>query len=102
MVLLPEPDTPITTSAQGFSLVSSLTEILRQRSLVRQPNRLAGGSRTIGGQVLAIQHTRQDRTLVPARHPQHPFPPRPHAPQRPPHPPPHPPPPRPPPPPPHP
>src|SRR5450755_3365077 len=68
MVLLPEPDTPITTSAQGFSLASSLTEILRQRSLIRQPDRLAGGSRTIGGQVLAIQYARQDRTLIGAGH----------------------------------
>src|SRR6266851_3332638 len=68
MVLLPEPDTPITTSAQGLSPVSSLTEILRQRSLIRQPNRLAGGSHTVGGQVLAVQHARQDRTLIGARH----------------------------------
>ena len=44
MVLLPEPETPITTSAQGVLLP---TKILRQRRAIDQPDRLAGGSRAI-------------------------------------------------------
>src|SRR5258707_10377045 len=61
MVLLPEPETPITTSAQGVLLP---TKILRNRGPVHQPDRLAGGSRAVGGQVLGCEEARQDRTLV--------------------------------------
>src|SRR6478752_10619179 len=60
MVLLPEPDTPITTSAQGVLLP---TKILRNCGLVDQPDRLAGGSRATCGQVLGCEQARQDRTL---------------------------------------
>src|SRR5258705_11605718 len=61
MVLLPEPETPITTSAQGVLLP---TKILRNRGPVHQPDRLAGGSRAVGGQGLGCEEARQDRTLV--------------------------------------
>src|SRR6185312_15824201 len=64
MVLLPEPETPITTSAQGVSLP---TKILRNRGAVHQPDRLAGGSRAVGGQVFGCEEARQDRTLFRAR-----------------------------------
>src|SRR3981189_569966 len=64
MVVLPEPDTPITTRAHGILPVSAATKILRQRSLIHQPNGLAGGTRAAGRQVLAIQHARQDRALL--------------------------------------
>src|SRR5258708_5236599 len=67
MVLLPEPDTPITTSAHGMSLVSSLTKILRKRSLVHKPDGLARGMHAVRRQVLARQHPRQDRTFVRTR-----------------------------------
>src|SRR5437899_1058541 len=60
MVLLPEPETPITTSAQGNLLP---TKILRNRGAVHQPDRLAGGSRAVGGQVLGCEQARQDRAL---------------------------------------
>src|SRR5204862_7172374 len=61
MVLLPEPETPITTSVQGNLLP---TKILRDRGSVHQPDRLAGGSRAVGGQVLGREQARQDRALV--------------------------------------
>src|SRR3977135_1211108 len=64
MVVLPEPDTPITTSAQGISLTLSLTKILRKGRLVGKPDGLAKGMRAVGGQGLARQHARQDRALV--------------------------------------
>src|SRR5215211_6461211 len=64
MVLLPEPETPITTTAQAVLLS---TKILRKRFPVDQPGRLAGGLRAVGGQVLACEQARQDRPLVPAR-----------------------------------
>src|SRR6266446_8243708 len=64
MVLLPEPDTPITTSAHGVRPMSLSTKILRKRCRIHEPNRLAHGMRTVRGQVLAIKHARQDRALV--------------------------------------
>src|SRR6476469_2257806 len=64
MVLLPEPDTPITTSAHGVRLMSLSTKILRKRSLVHEPDRLAHGMRAVRRQVLAREHARQDRALV--------------------------------------
>src|SRR5471030_609765 len=68
MVLLPEPDTPITISAQSISADSSSTKSLRQRRLVDQPNRLAERAYAARGQVLAFKHAGQDRALVRARH----------------------------------
>src|SRR5437868_3519933 len=50
-VLLPEPDTPITTSAQGIA--ASATKLLRKRGLIHQPDGLALGSRAVRRQVLA-------------------------------------------------
>src|SRR5260370_42321368 len=67
MVLLPDPDTPITISTQGILSESSPTKILRQRRLIHEPDRLVHGVRTAGRQVLAIEHARQDRALVRAR-----------------------------------
>src|SRR5882672_3598790 len=64
MVLLPEPDTPITTSAQGIRLMLLSTKILRKRCLVDKPDRLAHRLRAVRRQVLALQHPRQDRALV--------------------------------------
>src|ERR1700730_9246202 len=64
MVLLPEPDTPITTSAHGVRLMSLSTKILRKRSLIHEPDRLAQGMRAVRRQVLAREHARQDRALV--------------------------------------
>src|ERR1700692_2222787 len=66
-VVLPEPDTPITTSAQGILPVSSVTEILRQRRLIHQPDARARGARAVRRQILPLEHARQDRTLVGAR-----------------------------------
>src|ERR1700709_1694388 len=68
IVLLPEPDTPITISAQGFLPTSSLTKILRQRGLIPQPSRFAKGTSAVRRQVLAIEHARQDSSLVGTRH----------------------------------
>src|SRR4051812_30439240 len=62
MVLLPEPETPITTSAQGP--VASATKILRQRRVIDQKDYLAAGPRAVGRQVLACEQPRQDRALV--------------------------------------
>ena len=42
------------------------TRILRNRGPIHQPDRLAGGSRAVGGQVLACEEARQDRTLIAA------------------------------------
>src|ERR1700682_2630065 len=67
MVLLPEPDTPITTSAQGILPVSSPTKILRQRRLIDQPDGRAGGARAVRREILPLEHARQDRALVGAR-----------------------------------
>ena len=53
--------TPITTSAQGVLLP---TKILRKRGPVYRPDRLAGGSRAVGWQVLGCEEARQDRTLA--------------------------------------
>src|SRR5437879_10261811 len=64
IVLLPEPETPITTSAKGVSLP---TKILRKRRLVDQPDRLAGAACAAGRQVLACEQARQDRALAGAR-----------------------------------
>src|SRR6195952_1963067 len=64
MVLLPEPETPITTSAQGVSLA---TKALRKRGLIDQPDRLADRADTARRQVLACEHARQDRALAGAR-----------------------------------
>src|ERR1700680_3282685 len=64
MVLLPEPDTPITTSAHGVRLMSLSTKILRKRSLIHEPDRLSHGMRAVRRQVLAREHARQDRALV--------------------------------------
>src|SRR5438132_10967098 len=58
MVLLPEPETPITTSAHGFS--GSPTKVLRQRSLLHQPDGFADGLRATSRQVLACKGARQD------------------------------------------
>ena len=69
IVLLPEPDTPITISAHGILPASSFTKILRQRRLVHQPDGLAGGMRAVRRQVLACEHARQDRALFRARRP---------------------------------
>src|SRR6267378_212351 len=67
MVLLPEPDTPITIKAHGAALISSLTKILRKRGPIHQPDRLAYRMRAARGQVLAIQHARQNRAFFRAR-----------------------------------
>src|SRR5258708_26775823 len=64
MVLLPEPDTPITASAHGVSPASSATKVLRQRGVIYEPDRFADGVRAVRGQVRAIKHARQDRALV--------------------------------------
>src|SRR3974390_470679 len=74
MVLLPEPDTPITMSAQGILSVLSSTKILRKRRPVREPDSLADGARLVRGQVLAIEQARQDRALLEARHLEQHFP----------------------------
>ena len=57
IVVLPEPDTPITISACGAG--SGGTGILRQCRLVDQPYGFAVGARAIGGQGL----TREDAEL---------------------------------------
>src|ERR1700681_4014387 len=64
MVLLPEPDTPITTSAHGISPVLLPTKILRKRSRIHEPDRLADGTGAVRRQVLVPKHTGPDRALV--------------------------------------
>src|ERR1700742_3710776 len=61
IVLLLEPDTPISTSAQG---VVSATKILRERGTVGEPDGLPGRAGAIGGQVLVCEQARQDRSLA--------------------------------------
>src|ERR1700692_4931566 len=63
MVLLPDPDTPITTSAHSVARAVSRTEILRQRRFVQQPDGLAFGLRAVRRQVLAVEYAGQDRPL---------------------------------------
>src|ERR1700754_4506702 len=60
-VLFPEPDTPISTTAQG---VDSATKILRKRGAVGEPDGLPGRAGAIGGQVLVCQEARQDRAFA--------------------------------------
>src|SRR5580698_3552994 len=64
MVLLPDPDTPITISAQGAMLGTLLTKILRHCGLVQTPDRLALRASAGGGQVFAIEYTREDRAFA--------------------------------------
>src|SRR4051794_27210814 len=75
MVLLPEPDTPITISAQGSSPGLSGTKILRPGCFVDKPYRLAcAGMRPVRWQVLACEHARQDRALFSTRYLEQHFP----------------------------
>src|ERR1700721_1902708 len=55
MVLLPEPETPITINAHGVCGLSPLTKILRKRRLVDEPDGLARRSRAARGQVFVPQ-----------------------------------------------
>ena len=67
MVLLPEPDTPITISAQGDLRDSSVTGFPSYRAPIHQQNCFFDGSRAIYRQVLACQEPRQDRVFLLAR-----------------------------------
>src|SRR5262245_10345126 len=60
IVLLPEPDTPIKTSAQG---IVSATKVLRKRRTVGEPDGLADRACAIGRKVLVCEQPRQDRAL---------------------------------------
>src|SRR5262249_21951902 len=61
IVVLPEPETPITMSAHGEKLVA--TKSLRKRRLIDKKDRLAARLRTGGGKILAAEHARQDRAF---------------------------------------
>src|SRR4051812_29376682 len=63
MVLLPEPDTPMTISAHGGSRTLSATKILRQGGAVGEPYGLALRIRTARRQIITRQHARQYRPL---------------------------------------
>src|SRR6185312_3473763 len=63
MVLLPEPDTPISTSAQS-TLALSGTKVLRKGGLIDQPDGFALGARAARGQVFAVKYAGQDRALA--------------------------------------
>src|SRR5437763_13492467 len=75
IVLLPEPDTPISTSAHGIRFSLSVTKVLRQSSFVDQPDGVAAtGMRPVRGEILACEHARQDRPLFRTRHLEQHFP----------------------------
>src|ERR1700743_614178 len=55
MVLLPDPETPIMTSAHG-ALTASGTKILRHCCLVQQPDGFSLRPRAVGREILAGKH----------------------------------------------
>src|SRR5581483_8020246 len=66
IVLLPDPDTPITINAQGA--LARPTNPLRKRGPVDQPDGLTKRARAQRRQILAIEKARQDRLLVMPRY----------------------------------